>query len=98
MNKVRKGLAMDGHCLPTHSCRLPERLAVPADKTVEIAKLAVQTGMYQLYEYENGEYKLSVNIKERKPVSEYMKLQKRFAHETGTYRKMQAFVDARCAK
>jgi pyruvate ferredoxin oxidoreductase beta subunit/oxalate oxidoreductase subunit beta len=55
--------------------------------------------MFQLYEYENGEYKLSVKIDKRKPVSEYMKLQGRFTHlQPEHIAKMQAFVDARCAE
>jgi len=99
MNKVRKGLAMDGPAYLHIHAVCPKGWQFPPDKTIEVAKLAVQTGMYQLYEYENGEYKLSVNIKERKPVSEYMKLQKRFEHLKPEHiEKMQAFVDARCAE
>ena len=48
-------------------------------KSVEIAKLAVETGIFPLYEIENGVHKLT-----RKPkftdVKEYLYLQGRFKH------------------
>lgn len=48
-------------------------------KTIEICKLAVETGMWTLYECENG--KVTINRKPKMiPVSEYLKLQGRFRH------------------
>jgi pyruvate/2-oxoacid:ferredoxin oxidoreductase beta subunit len=99
MNKIRKGLSMDGPAYVQIHATCPKGWQFPADQTIKMAKLAVQTGMFQLYEYENGEYKLSVNIKERKPVYEYMKLQQRFSHlKPEHFEKMQAFIDGRCAE
>ncbi|WMW23831.1 pyruvate synthase subunit PorB [Methanolobus sediminis] len=50
-------------------------------KTVEVAKMAVQTGLWPLYEMEDGEVtkvrKLGKNIK---PVEDYLKMQRRFSH------------------
>lgn len=47
--------------------------------TVELAKLAVETGAWQLYEIENG--KLKINYKPKfKPLIEYLKHQARFKH------------------
>ena len=46
--------------------------------TVDIAKLAVETGLYPLIEYENGT--LSVRKITPKPVEEYLKTQGRFKH------------------
>ncbi|HIH01796.1 TPA: pyruvate synthase subunit beta, partial [Thermoplasmata archaeon] len=48
-------------------------------KTIEIAKLAVDTGMWTLYECENGKVKINRKPK-MTPVSEYLKLQGRFRH------------------
>ncbi|MCD6579244.1 3-methyl-2-oxobutanoate dehydrogenase subunit beta [bacterium] len=48
--------------------------------TVKLAKLAVETGVFPLYEVVNGKYKLSIKPKELKPVEEYLKLQGRFKH------------------
>jgi len=52
MNKVRKGLAMDGPAYLHIHAVCPKGWQFPPDKTIEVAKLAVQTGMFQLYEYE----------------------------------------------
>jgi len=48
-------------------------------KTIEICKLAVDSGMWTLYECENG--KVTINRKPKMtPVAEYLKLQGRFRH------------------
>ncbi len=55
-----------------------------ADKTVKVAKLAVETGMWILFEYHNGVFRISppsrpyVSKEKRKPVKEYIMLQDRF--------------------
>ena len=50
------------------------------EKSIEIAKLAVQTHCWPLYEIIDGvDYKMTVPVAKPKPVSEYLKLQKRFA-------------------
>lgn len=52
--------------------------------TPRIAQLAVETGLWILYEYENGRIKLSgpsrpyLDKSKRKPIKEYLKLQGRF--------------------
>ncbi|MCX5917637.1 MAG: pyruvate synthase subunit beta, partial [Deltaproteobacteria bacterium] len=52
------------------------------DLTVEIGKLAVETGMWYLAEYENGKVKMNVVPKTLKPLEEYLKTQRRFRHLT----------------
>jgi len=49
--------------------------------TVEIAKLAVETGIFPLIEWENGKLKITYKPKFI-PVEEYLKLQGRFKHLT----------------
>ncbi|MFN3804246.1 MAG: 3-methyl-2-oxobutanoate dehydrogenase subunit beta [Pyrobaculum sp.] len=57
-------------------------------KTVEVAKLAVETGVWILWEYDNGVVRLNppstiyTDKSKRKPLGEYLKLQGRFAHIT----------------
>ncbi len=52
-------------------------------KTIEIGRLAVQTGMWALYEILDGEkFRLTYKPKELKPVTEYLKPQGRFRHLT----------------
>ncbi|MEM1519784.1 MAG: pyruvate synthase subunit PorB [Pyrobaculum sp.] len=57
-------------------------------KTVEIARLAVETGMWILWEYDNGQFKLNppstiyIDKNKRRPLKDYIKLQGRFSHLT----------------
>jgi pyruvate/2-oxoacid:ferredoxin oxidoreductase beta subunit len=52
-------------------------------KTIEIARLSVQSGIWPLYEIIDGEkFKLNYKPKELKPVTEYLKPQARFRHMT----------------
>ncbi len=53
--------------------------ARPAD-TIKIARLAVETGLYPLFEAEHGEVVSVTKIRKRTDVSEYLKLQRRFSH------------------
>lgn len=48
--------------------------------TYELARLAVETGMWTLYEIEQGETKVTYRPKEMLPVENYLKLQGRFRH------------------
>lgn len=50
----------------------------PASKTIEIAKLAVETGMWNLYEAEEGKVKVTKKVKQFKPVKQYVEMQRRF--------------------
>lgn len=62
--------------------------------TIEVARLAVETGMWFNLEYENGTWKVTTKVPKRKPVKEYLKLQGRFAHLTDEDIKIiQEFVD-----
>ncbi|MBI2184826.1 MAG: pyruvate ferredoxin oxidoreductase [Thaumarchaeota archaeon] len=47
---------------------------------VKIARLAVQSGLWPLYEYEDGSVRTTVQVAKRVPVVEYFKLQGRFKH------------------
>lgn len=52
-------------------------------KTIEVARVGVQSGVWPLYEILNGEdFKLNYKPKELKPVTEYLKPQARFRHMT----------------
>lgn len=53
---------------------------IPMESVIDIAKLAVETGFWPLYEVENGKWKLTYKPKQRKPVVEYLKIQGRFKH------------------
>jgi ferredoxin len=50
--------------------------------TVELGELVVESGLWKLFEIDNGEFKLNYRPRQRKPVKEYFKPQKRFKHLT----------------
>ncbi len=52
----------------------------PENKTVEMGKLAVQTGAWPLMEIDEGNFKLNLKPKELRPIAEYLKPQGRFRH------------------
>jgi len=54
----------------------------PESKTIELARLAVQTGAWVLYEIENGKTTVTLKVAQRKPVKDYLSLQRRFKHLT----------------
>ncbi|MBD3155788.1 MAG: pyruvate synthase subunit beta [Candidatus Aenigmarchaeota archaeon] len=48
--------------------------------TIDVGKLAVDTGFWPLYEIENGKFRLTMNPGKLKPVEEFLKTQVRFKH------------------
>src|SRR5512141_1980928 len=96
INKVRKALNVKGPTFLHIHAPCPKGWKFDEAKTIEIARLAVETGMWNMYEWEDGVYKYQFKPKKYKPVREYMKLQGRFAHLTEAHiAKQQAFVDAK---
>jgi len=78
--KVKKALSIRGpKYLQIH---VPCPLGWKSDpaQTIEIAKLAVSTGLYPLIEYEYGKLIKVTKIASPKPVEEYLKTQGRFKH------------------
>jgi pyruvate ferredoxin oxidoreductase beta subunit/2-oxoisovalerate ferredoxin oxidoreductase beta subunit len=65
------------------------------EDTVKLARLAVQTGIFPLFEIEDGERTtISIKVKERKPINDYLRLQGRFRHlKEQDIAAMQAEVD-----
>lgn len=80
MNKLKKAKEMEGPkfidllgpCVPGWG--------YDSAQTIKISKLAVETGAWPLYEIVNGKFRLTYKPKKLKPVKEYLKMQKRFAH------------------
>lgn len=58
----------------------PTGWRIPPNKAIEYGQLAVDTGVFPLYEVENGVWKLSRKPKELKPIGEYFKGQGRYRH------------------
>ena len=77
--KVKKALSIKGPKYIQIHAVCPLGWRHEAGVAIEIAKLAVETGLYPLIEYENGKL-VSVRKIQPKPVEEYLKTQGRFKH------------------
>lgn len=98
INKVQKALAVDGPAFINVLCPCPLGWGYPGDKTVEMAKHAVETNFWPLYEVEDGKWRLTYRSKEQKPLMEWLKLQSRFKHlfrpeNEGILKELQENVD-----
>jgi pyruvate ferredoxin oxidoreductase beta subunit len=68
----------------------------PSD-TIKVARLAVESGLWPLFEAEHGEVVSVTEIRRQVPISDYLKLQRRFAHvlrNEGQLARIQAIADA----
>ena len=80
MDKVKKGISVQGPAYIHVLSPCPTGWRCPADLSVRVGRLAVKSGVFPLYEVENGKYRLNVDFPELLPVKDYMKIQGRFRH------------------
>lgn len=102
--KVKKALETEGPSFIHIFAPCPTGWRYPSEITVELSRLAVQTGVFVLWELEGPDFN-NINITKkpakRKPVEEYLKLQGRFRHlmkKPEEIAKIQKMVDEKCAK
>jgi len=80
MAKVEKAMKIPGptylHILST----CPTGWRFPPNLSVRIGRLAAETGMFPIYEVEDGKYKLNFDFPQLRPVRDYLMLQGRFRH------------------
>lgn len=82
MEKVKKALSVPGPSYLHVFSVCPTGWRCAGDLSVRIGRLAVQTGVFPIYEVENGKYKLNIDFPQLKPLTEYTRLQGRFKHLT----------------
>ncbi len=82
IEKVKKAAKVKGPAYVHVLATCPVGWRLPADLSVRITRLAVETGIFPLYEIENGKYKLNFDFPQLRPVEDYLKLQGRFRHLT----------------
>jgi len=80
MDKVQKAVAANGPAYLHVLSVCPTGWRCPTDQTIKIGRLAVETGVFPLYEIVNGDRRLTVRPARIKPVTDYLKLQGRFGH------------------
>jgi len=94
MSKIQKGIDTAGPAYIHILSVCPTGWRCPTDLTVRIGRLAVETGIFPLYEVEDGQYRLNFDFPKLRPVTDYMKLQGRFRHlSPGDIDKIQARVN-----
>lgn len=80
MTKVQKALSYDGPTfLAVYSnCNRGHRNDTAL--SVKVARMAVETNYWPLYEIEDGEYRITYKPRKPQPIEEWLKLQGRFSH------------------
>ncbi len=80
MNKVRRAAQTPGPAFIHVLAPCPTGWRIPTQEVIKVARLAVQTRVYPLYEVVDGRYALGKTSDNPKPVAEYLKAQGRFKH------------------
>jgi pyruvate ferredoxin oxidoreductase beta subunit len=100
IKKIRKAKEIRGTKFIHTLAPCPTGWRYDTSKTVEMGRLAVQTGMWTLFEIEYGKFKLNppsdklIDKAKRKPVKEYLTLQDRFRKLTEVdIKQVQRWVD-----
>lgn len=78
--KVKKALDIRGPKFLQIHVPCPLGWGYDSSLTIEIARLAIQTGLYPLIEYEYGKLVRVFKLPSPKPVEDYLKMQGRFRH------------------
>jgi pyruvate ferredoxin oxidoreductase beta subunit len=80
MEKVKKASEVNG---PTYIHILtpcPTGWGFSPDETIEVGRMAVESGMWKLMEFEKGEFRTTYISRKKRPVAEYFAAQTRFRH------------------
>ncbi|HOE27325.1 MAG TPA: thiamine pyrophosphate-dependent enzyme [bacterium] len=80
MGKVRKALAIEGPKFMNVISSCHRGWRVPMENSLDVCKLAVETCYWPLFEVENGVWKLNYRPRQKLPITEWIKHQKRFSH------------------
>ncbi|RJR27167.1 MAG: pyruvate synthase subunit beta [Candidatus Latescibacterota bacterium] len=82
MKKVEKAAKAGGPAYLHILSVCPTGWGLPSEKAIWIGRLAVETGVFPLYEVEKGRYRITVDVPALRPVGDYLKPQGRFRHLT----------------
>jgi len=98
MTKVRKAIEIDGPAVIHVLSPCPRGWRCDTSESIKMARLAVQTKFFPVYEIEQGKYRLSVKVPKPLPVEELLKSQGRFSHlfkpeHKGEIERIQGWVD-----
>jgi len=81
IRKVKRSFELEGPAYIHLFCVCPTGWGSPPELTIRMGRLAVETGIFPLYEVEHGRYKVTIDFPHGlRPVEDYLKLQRRFRH------------------
>jgi pyruvate ferredoxin oxidoreductase beta subunit len=80
VEKVKKGARVKGPAYVHILSVCPTGWRLPPELSIKAGRLAVETGVFPLYEVEHGRYKLTIDTGKLRPVKDYLKIQGRFRH------------------
>jgi pyruvate ferredoxin oxidoreductase beta subunit len=78
--KVRRGIEIEGAAFVLVHSPCPLGWGHDGALSIEVARLAVQSGVFPLLEMERGRVVSTMRIRDVRPVSDYLRLQERFRH------------------
>jgi len=78
--KIKKARTVNGPSYIHMLSVCPTGWRIPPDLAIEYGKLAVRTGVFPLYEVEDGRYRITYSPEPLRPVANYIKGQGRFRH------------------
>jgi pyruvate ferredoxin oxidoreductase beta subunit len=78
--KVKRAMEFQGPRYIQIDTPCPSVWGFPSDRTLEVGRLGVQSGLIPLFEMEAGEIVHVRKIKKKVPVKAYLKTQKRYRH------------------
>lgn len=81
--KVKKAMSFRGARYLHVLVPCPLGWGTKSNETIELARLATETGLFPVYEVEHGEIKNVKPIRNLRPVEDYIRSQKRYAHLFG---------------
>ncbi|MCL2714424.1 MAG: thiamine pyrophosphate-dependent enzyme [Alphaproteobacteria bacterium] len=103
-HKVTRAMALHGARYIQINVPCPLGWGAPSRDTIRLARLAVESGLYPIFEAEHGRVTTVRKIRKAVPVIDYLKPQRRFAHlfrdghEDARVAQLQAICDANIAE
>jgi len=82
VQKVKKAASTEGPAYLHILAVCPTGWRSAPDLSIKLGRLAVETGVFPLYEVEKGRYRFSMDFPKLRPLKEYLKPQGRFRHLT----------------
>lgn len=98
LNKVKKAKEIEGFKYIHVDSVCPTGWRFQPDRSIEVARMAVKTRVFPLFEVENGEVNITANPR-KEPVETYLKMQGRFRNLTeDQIQYIQSYIDSEWQK